>query len=759
MEELELTEIIKIIKKRKLIILICILASVSMAAIYLFQVLPVYQATVKVLIEPSPNKKISIQDILVPNDNKDAFLNTQHSLFKSRTLIKKLIRELHLESSAEFMDTSPFNIFNPLMNWIKSTLAKIGLTQIKEIEDLKTDPYSPLIDKFLTRLEVAPEENSKIVNIHFEGISPVLIARITNTLVDLYLRDQVDYQKTLEADAEKWLAMKGDELNRQSKDYFSRIQDFKKKQNMFELDGKRDFANQQYSETLVEIAKIRTKISKLNSLIQQLDQLRSSPQKMFYSIPESLKDKTIEKLRDSFIKEKIKFDNLSKVLKSSHPDLRQISIKIKAIEARIPGEMERLLKSLEIDYRASLKQEKDLKILQNRQKRKLLSLDNKTVQLNQMQQEAQSNKNLLEQMLTRGKELEIFSSYYSPPIRVVDRAEVPLNPVKPKVGLVLILALSVGIFAGLILVFLRESLDNSLNSEDDVERKLTFPLLGSVEKAGKNRTLNIPSNNQDFSFLRTRLLRLTAEKAVKSFLVTSSTPGEGKSTIVSHLAVSLARVGKKVLIIDADLENPKIHQFFNIDVSPGLIDALADSKIKFRAPIKTTFLPGVSVVPAGEPSGKSHASSDALFSGEFKIFLAELEQIFDVILVKAPPVLSMSHASILEEFCGGTLFVVAAGDIDKNIVQKALDQLVFSPFEIKQKRGFFRGEKDTVNGSSGGVNSNLKFFGIVLNKVNDTGHQAYYSYAAKTYTKKKKTFLKTLPRRFQEKRPRVPNPF
>jgi len=729
MEELELTEIINIIKKRKRTIVISVLVVVGITALLLSQMVPFYQATAKVLIASPPSNKLSIQDILVENTKVNEYLNTQYSLFKSRTLIKNLIKELSLESSGEFENTSPLKVFSPVKDWIKFVLAEIGIHLGETVVDPQTDPYSPLIDEFLRRFDVVPEKESKIVEIKFQGISPVLAAKITNTLIDLYIRDHIKYQKTLEADTEKWLAQKRGELSKRGKNYFSIIQNFKKKQDLFELDGKRDFGNQQYSETLASLSQLRSQISKLNSMTQQLRQLRrASPQKMFYSIPESLRDETIGKLRDSYLEQKIIFDNLSKTLKPSHPDLIDISIKLDSIKARIPGEIERLLKSLEADYRASLKQEQDLIILQKKQKKNLLKLDNKTVLLKQMQEEAETNKKLLEQMVTREKELEIFSSYYYPPIRVVDRAEVPRKPFKPNIGLTLLLAFSASIFGGLVLVFVRESLDNSLNNEDDVGRKLPYLLLGSIGWYEKNGIFGSSKRKarrikEEFQNLRTRFLTLMSDDRSKVFMVTSTFPGEGKSTVTSQLAISLGGVGKKVLIIDADFKNPKIHSKFGDKKTPGIIDILSSSNGVKPVPFKTKH-PGVWVIPAGKPSNNPMLSPDILLSTSFPSLLNKLRKIFDVILIKTAPVLSGSHTRIIEKSCNGILFVVASGMCDKKTIQSMVGHLTSTPLEIKDRR-YLNRKEDKIPVLPGDTNSNHKKFRIVLTKVKNKKEKIY----------------------------------
>jgi len=727
MEDLELTEIINIIKKRKFVLILFILVSLALTITYLVKVTPVYQATTKVLIEAKPSKTISLEDILLQDSQDNEFFKTQYSLFQSRSLIKKLLVKMDLLESEEFNATPLINIA-PLKNWLKSKLIDIGILQEKKNVSTHTDPYSPLIDNFLSRLAVVPFPESKIVSIEFKGYSPLLTTKITNTLVDLYIIEQVDYKKILEADAENWLKFQGEELSKWLKNSNSKIRTFIKNENMIELDDRRDFTNQQYRETLTEATVVKTKIIKLKSLIQQIESFKASPKQLFYTIPESLRDATIADLRTSYLEEIINFEYLSKTLKPSHPDRIQSLQKIKAIEARIPGEVNRLLRSLKADIRATQNQEQELKLLQSKLKANLMELDRKNIKFKQFEEEAQSNKKLLDQLLTRGKELGVYSNYYVPPTRIVDRAEVPRRPVSPKVGLSLVLALGFGIFGGIILVFFLESIDNIIRNEDDVKRQLPYRLLGSVGWYKKNGIFN-PSNKKafklekEFQNLRTKFLPLLSEYPAKVFIVTSTFPGEGKSTVTSNLAVSLGQMGKKVVIIDADLENPKIHKNFETQKSPGLINILSDSKVIKQIPIKTKYT-RVWVIPAGEPSSASSFSPDVLFTIFLPSLLDGLRKVFDVILIKTAPVLCGSHTRIIEKFCDGILFVVSSGKCDKKEIQDMIDKLASTPVELKKRR-FLNGEEDKIPRLPGESNSNLKKFRIILTKVRDTKEEVY----------------------------------
>lgn len=735
MEDLELAEIINSIKKRKFVLFLFVLVSVVLTLIYLLNTPPMYKATSKILIESKPPKTISIEDILVQDYQDEEFFKTQYSLFQSRSLIKELLIKLELLGSAEF-NTSPLIDFAPLKKWFTATLVYFGILEKKAEAPAQTDPYSLLINQFLERLEVVPVKDSKIVSIEFQGFSPLLTAKITNTLVDLYISAQMQHQMGLEAGAEKWLKSQGQEMSKWLKQSNRKVQSYIEQKNLVELDDKREFSNQQFRETLTEISRVQTEIIKLKSLVQQVESFRGTPDKLFDAIPESLKDETITNLRTLYLNEVIKQEYLSKNLKPSHPDRIQSLQEMKAIEARIPQEMTRFLASLKADLRAIQRQEQELKLVQRQQKTKLMELDKKTIKFKQIEEEAESNKKLMDQLITRGKELDVYSSYYVPPVRIVDRAEVPITPFKPQKSKFLILALTFGMFGGLIMIFIMESMDNTIKNEDDVKSQLPYRLLGSVEEYANGFFSSSKENaykfRREFQNLRTNFLPLLKEDASKVFIITSSFPGEGKSTVTSHLAISLGEVGKKVLIIDADLENPKIHVKFDTQKTPGIVNILSNSKNIKQILIKTRFA-GVWVISAGELSGNAQSSPDVLFSLPLPALLDGLKDTFDVIFVKTAPVLSGPHTRIIEKCCDGILFVMASGKSHKKVTRDIIDRLASSPIDMK-KRHFLNGDEGLVPQLPGEIESSQKTLRIILTKVEGKKEDVYgYS---KQYKKK-----------------------
>lgn len=717
-------------------------------AIYLYFSAPIYQATTKVIIESTPPNSNSIEQILAGISKEEQLLATQYALFESRSLIKKVLQELNLLESEEFQASlSPVDLeaikapfkpimerIEPVLDQVKSTLKLDGI-EIEEKSNL--DPYSPLIDDFLKRLNIELLSKSTLVSIHFQGSSPELTAQIVNSLVDVHIREQEAYQRTLGEGAKKWLGVEAKKLKQRVNKSKSKIQNFVKNKNMIELDKDRQFANQQYRETLTEIARIETEKFKLKSLIEQIESSKASPEKLLSSIPKSLINKTIQKLMETYQSEKINYSNLSKVIRPSHPDLIASEEKIKSIEARMPMEILGIQKSLEGDFRAAVAQEKAIRKRQEKQKREIMDLDKNILQFKELQQEAESSNKLLYELKTQGDEYDVASRYYVPPIRIVDRAEVPSKPVKPQKAIALIMGLGIGGFLGLALIFFKEITDDTLKNKDDVDRQLPFFLLGSLglyqrNGASLSKKLNSEIWEEEFRFLRNNLLFLLSKKPAKGkpqnvFMVTSATPGEGKLTVVSKLGVSLGQAGKKVIIIDADYLNPKICKAFGVKNKQGLISE--DGKFNTEiVPIETDF-PGVSVVPAGKCTHKNLISPDEIYATNFKKFLTDVKKTYDVVLIKAPPTLSLSHASAIERFCDGILFVIASGVSNRKTIHRAVGQLVSSPVEIKLGQ-FEDVEPKLLNQSVNGKSQ--KTFRVLLNKVKDNDERVFpYPYPGK----------------------------
>ncbi|MFQ5450305.1 MAG: polysaccharide biosynthesis tyrosine autokinase [Nitrospinaceae bacterium] len=735
MDDLDIKDVLQIINRRKFVLIAAVGLSLILAMAYAFNMDPIYRASAKILIDQKAPKAISIKDVLVYDSKQKEFLNTQYALLKSRSLVKSVILKLHLEKSEEFKRKPPLMDLTPLKQWTNSLLEQAGIKKKKKGLKVETNPYTPLIDSFLERLKIVPMKDSKIVTIRFFGFSPFWVAKITNTLTELYISQSLEFRSQIETGAGDWLKIKIEELKGKIKNSELKLQKFITQRNFIDSGEKRDFSVQKLTELIKEESRAKTERLRLQTLIHELKEFSDDPFQMFQITPESIKSDAIRELYRNYNDLKGQLNVLSKNKGPRHPDIISLSQKVKTLENRIPKEMDRLVKSLELDYKSAAAREKDIKSSVEKQRKRIINLDKDAVQYESLKQEVETNKKLFDMLLNRVKELDISSNYNETNIRVVDRAEVPILPFKPKKALNMVLALCIGMAGGLLLIFFLESIDKNLKTEGDVDRQLPYPLLGSLGLFPKKESpLPVTTNNsvfgEEFRSLRTHLLSSISTNPHKTILITSVLPEEGKATVVSNLAIALGQIGKKVVLIDADLKNSKGHKIFGTDISPGLVDGLTDSE-QLKGIFQKTQYPGLWLVPAGRADPSSSFSVDLLFSQVLQSFIKGLKNMFDVILIKAPPVLSGSDASIIEKSCDSILLVVQSGASNKTMIQRAIGQLLSSPPQTKSQ-GLFRRKEDKIKNLSRDADSKSKFLGIVLNKVKNKNKE-YYGHQRKRY--------------------------
>ncbi len=720
MEVLNFNDVFKIIDKRKYVLISIVLTVVFLVTLYCPMVEPLYQAKAKILIGLVNTKVVQIEDVEIQGSRDKDFLNTQYDLLRSRSLARDVIKKLHLETNEEFKPKpSPLNL-EAFKIWIRSLFGISDSKQLIELKGIKEDPYTPIVNKFLNRLTISPVKNSEIVDIYFESISPALTADITNTLAETYILNNLELQISKESDAEKWLKVRVENLEKEIAKSEGDLQSYKKNRGfieVFDVYGKRDFPAEKVNELIKEYILVKAERLRFETLFIELKKLKEKnidPIEVLLSIPIPENSQTFLQFKKDYLKLENEWESALKNNTPKHPDVILLQKQINILTSRIPDEIKRLTKSLEIRYQSSLVREREIEKNLERDKQKVIKLDSDAIQFNLLKQKVDSNKKLFDLLSNRLKELGHSSKYTETNIRIVDRAEVPLKPFKPNTKLYLGFALAFGLFLGLGVIFFMESIDDYIRGADDVSRHFPFPVLGSIRLlAGKGRGKS--ELEDEFHDIRNKILSSISKNNKKVIMITSSVPAEGKTTVATDLAKSFAQIGKRVLLLDADYKNPKIHQLFKIPVSPGLLEGLYDPN-KINSMIYPTKNKRVWVVPAGRTILNTSLTVDILFSNRLNSFVMKSKKIFDIILIKAPPVLSASEASIIERVCERILFVVESGLHKKAVIQLAVEKLF--PYELKIKKEVFsRRSEDKYKKWGETSGSGIKNLCVILNKV------------------------------------------
>ena len=359
--------------------------------------------------------------------------------------------------------------------------------------------------------------------------------------------------------------------------------------------------------------------------------------------------------------------------------MQQLKGQIDELQRQIGQETGSVRASVKAEYDAAASQEQMLKGQIASLRDQALDVDGRSIQYNILKREVDTNRQLYDGLLQRYKEVGVAGDVRSNNISIINRAEVPMWRFKPNLTLNLAIGLLLGGMLGVLAAFLLEFLDDTIKTPDDVEQKLKLAVLGIIPKLGPKENIASVAGDPRSSFseayrsVRTALQFATDHGVPRTLLVTSAGSGEGKSTTAMALARNFAHLGKRVLLIEADLRNPSLHRSLGLKgQGVGLSNLLAGGCTLAEATLDTEE-PGLKVVLAGPlpPNPAELLSGSKLVS-----MLTVAAERYDQVILDGPPVLGLADAPILANAADGTLLVVNSAKTKINAAQAALKRLL-----------------------------------------------------------------------------------
>lgn len=710
-EEIHLRDYIRILAKRKWLIAGSFLIIVVSTALFTFTMDPVYEATAKIVIEKENPNVVSIQEVLALDAADSDYSQTQFEILQSRTVARKVIERLDLANTEEFNPTPKDDAVSILKQTIKESLASIKESikamftpeaQLKQALEEESD--SQMVDNFLSRLSIDPVRNSRVVNVRFKANDPVLAARVANAITQVYIELGLETKLLAVQDAVSWLSNRIQEERSKVEEAQLRFQKYKEDNSIIT-----NFTSDTEQVTQQKLAELNSKVIEAEAARVEAEtrygQTRGISSASLDSVAEILSSPVIQAIKASEMTVQNSIAELSKKYGNNHPHIIALKAEMGELRNRKSVEAQKIVQSLKNNYELALAKERSLKEALHNQERGALNLSKKSIQYGVLQREAESAKEVYDLLVKRFKEATLTEDMKTVNVRVVDKAEVPTTPVKPKKAMNMLLALVLGLTAGTGLAFFAEYLDNTLKTPEDVTNYLRMPYLGMVPEVDgidTNTSSAVflhhdPKNvaSESIRGLRSNLLFSRAAEKPQIILLTSAKPQEGKTLVTANLAAAMAQSGCRTLIIDADMRRPRIHKTLGSGNEAGLANILSGVSAPADV-IKRTDIQNLDVITAGPTPPNP---SELLGSKFMADILEGLRQRYEHIIIDTPPVTAVTDAAILAQYADGVVVISKAFTTPKEMVRTAIENL--------QK-----------------VNS--KIFGVVLNSVNMKKEGAYY---------------------------------
>ncbi|MFQ5718339.1 MAG: GumC family protein [Acidobacteriota bacterium] len=716
--EMHLTEYWHILRKRRWVVITSVTVLFTTVTVGSFLITPTYKSTAVMQIERHTPDIVDFRDMYTRDSSTQAYIDfyqTQYKLIESRDVLRQVIERLDLPNAPAMVEAARPGHLAQGLAWVRGLLPGAGID-----EATATDPFQHWVNVVADSTDVRPVRNSHLVEISFVSTDPTLARDVANAIADEYKIFNAAVKSRTTGLAGKKLDSEVTTLDEDIKLLDEQLRDFGTHNSILDLGNRKTLA----LSTLEELTRAAT----------QARVSRARRQASFESLrdadPESLEvvlnSPVIKELKGRLTDLQRQYAEKTGLFKPDYPDMLALKSQMDVVGTQLDDEIARIREQVvggaETAYRTALNEEQRLAGLEEGQKSRLREMEQSFAEYENLKANLDAKKEMRAGLIKRRDETGVLNrvdDIKAGNVWLAQAAEIPANPYRPNKKLNILLSLFVGVALGVGLAFFFEYLDNSVKGADDLEQGLGLSALGMIpamRRRGHGKvvaldsggraigvelvTHDAPKSNHAEAYrdLRTTLLLSSPDQPPRVIMVTSSQPREGKTVTTLNVAVSLTQVGKKVLIVDADMRKPRVHKILDLPRKTGLSSWLAGT-LAWADIVHTTRIAGLSAITSG-PIPPNPA--ELLASKNFRTLLHEAHEhgAFDHIVVDTPPVLAVSDPVIVSALADGVLLVVQGGQTARQSVAVAMDKL---------------------------KGANARVLGAVLNNL-DLGGNDYYSY-------------------------------
>ncbi|MEP6742726.1 MAG: polysaccharide biosynthesis tyrosine autokinase [bacterium] len=743
--EMHLRDYWRTIRKRLWLIIGLALIVCTIAALRQAKQPDVYQARARVQVDTetySPALGASKGNAYyVDNSYMDPeYFNTQVQILTSPTLLRRVAKTLDLEHNRTFLNGP----VESRSTW-QSLLSMVGIKKPKQptksanliLPDTsgptlssmnssvdgpaEIERLAPYVESLQGLLEVEQVKKTRLIDLRATHTDPAVATKVVNATADAFALWNLEVKTKTNSVAGTYLQKRIAELQSQIRNGEEQLVNYAQGHEILSLDASQN--------TVVE------RLAGLNKELLEAENDRSLAEAAYRTslLPGAaeanaeVSDKQIGDLKSHLTDLRQKRAQLMLTDTEESPEVKDVTQQIATLEKQLAdtrsSAKEIINTNLESNYRKALAREKTLRESFGKQRAETVAQNQAAINYNILKQEIETNKGLLDGLMQRSKENDVTMAGTPNNIHVVDYAAIPKEPVGPRRMQAVMLALVLSLAFGVALALFLEYLDDTIKTPSDIESGLRLPSLAVIPIAGGatqrflpiSRAMQRSNGNgsgpellinangptlqaEAYKHLRTSILLSTAGRAPKSLLVTSSVPGEGKTTTVVNTATVLAQTGANVLVIDADMRRPRLHSVFGLPNTEGLSWLLSSEMTEpdIRSAINQYQESSIYLLSSGAIPPNP---AELLGSSQMKRLLEIAGETFTYIVIDSPPVASFTDGVLISSLVDGVLLVVHGGKTSRQVVKRTR--------QILQEIG-------------------AKIIGVVLNKADVRSNDYYY---------------------------------
>ncbi|MDD5544205.1 MAG: polysaccharide biosynthesis tyrosine autokinase [Acidobacteriia bacterium] len=637
--QIDIMEYLRLLNSGKWIILTCTVVIVGIVVVYGLLQPPLFRATAEINIEQPSNvmpTSLSQGQEYAGLLNYQTYMNTQYRILTGRALGLEVARRLIKEKPALY----------------------------------QYQPVDALAIRIAGSVTPTPVPDTSLVAINITSANPQEAALFANVLCEAYVEQN---ERSIAEEVNKLTSGLTERIQEQSK----KLQETGEKASqvarqeglILTPDGKRTIDDDAVLSATKDLAKAtsdRQEIEIKKSTIERAIQANDGAE----SVPTSMMSPAVQTLVTTRIKLETDLLGLTKQYGPKFPMVLQKEREVEQIRTRINDELRSDLKKSETELSNTRKQEQDAQVALSQARGEANLAAGRRDKLEAVQSQKESQLGAIERLQQSYSQIDLLKGLRGNNISIVERATVPGVPINQQSSKNLFLGLVGGLILGAALTFLRDFIDNTIKTHDDVEAYLDIPQLAVIPRS---RNFDSGMVRESFNTLRTALLFARRDRNSQAILITSALPQEGKSTVSLHLAEALADAGDPTLLIDLDLRRPSLHRQLKTPSEPGFTNLMTDAEmVNLNRIIRRTGRPNLSVITAGALPPNVPAF---LAEGFIDYWLDQFRSMFRWVLIDSPPVASVSDPLILTSFVEGVVFVCRAHATDKKIARRCVQKL------------------------------------------------------------------------------------